>query len=226
MKTKILEKPLWQRVILVAMICAAYIACAITLIYGWKKSGVLISSSEASSNIPGILFQNLLTSAVPILLFIIFLMLLKKDFADEMYLKIKNKWQWGGILALLAVFTGAVVYFLISREDRISTIYCVFYYTFFIAFTEEFVCRDVCTWLLKKEKSEIRYVIPNLLFAVMHIFNFSGWDTLTNEFILKFLFHDLIMLFAVGCFFQLLKEKTGTIWIPVLVHAIWDYIVP
>lgn len=225
MKTKILNKPLWLRVFLVAFICAANILFAVKLIYGWKKAGVLISASKASSDIPGILFQNILTCAVPILLFIIFLLLLKKDFPEEMYLKIKGRWQWGGALVLLAFLTGAVVYSLISRGDRISTIYCAFYYTFFIAFTEEFVCRDVCTWLLKNEKSEIRYLIPNFFFAFMHIFNYSGWEAFTATFVLKFLFHDLIILLAVGCFFQLLKEKTGTIWIPVLVHAIWDFIV-
>ena len=226
MKTIILKRPLWLRVLLVALICAADILFAVKLIYDWKKAGVLISASNASSDIPGILFQNLLTIAIPILIFVVTLLILKKDFPDEMYLKINGKWQWGGVLVLLAVFTGAVVYFLISKGDRVSTLYCAFYYTFIISFTEEFVCRDACTWLLKNEKSEIRYVIPNLFFASMHIFNYSGWEAFTSTYVLKFLFHDLIILFAVGCFFQLLKEKTGTIWIPVLLHAIWDFSIP
>jgi len=30
-------------------------------------------------------------------------------------------------------------------------------------------------------------------------------------------------LVAMGCLFQYLKEKSGSLWIPVLVHAVLDY---
>lgn len=33
-----------------------------------------------------------------------------------------------------------------------------------------FICRDVCTYFLKNEKTFIRFFVPNLFFAVMHIF--------------------------------------------------------
>ncbi len=34
---------------------------------------------------------------------------------------------------------------------------------------------------------------------------------------------DLAGLTVSGCLFQLLKEKSGTLWLPVLLHAFLDY---
>ena len=160
---------------------------------------------------------------VPIIIFVIFLLALKKDFAKEMYLRVKGKWQRVGIIASILCLTGILIYHLITQEDRITAIYLLFYYVFIIAFWEEFVCRGACTYLLKNEKTVIRFIVPNLLFALSHIFNYSGWGALTGEYIIKFLRTDMIVLFGVGCINQALKEKTGTIWIPVLLHAAWDF---
>ena len=40
-----------------------------------------------------------------------------------------------------------------------------------------------------------------------------------------FITSNMLGLVLTGCIFQYLKEKSGTIWIPVLVHAILDYMV-
>ena len=48
----------------------------------------------------------------------------------------------------------------------------------------------------------------------------------TLQYVLHFIRDDMSMLVAVGSFFQYLKEKSGTIWIPVLRHALWDMILP
>ncbi len=218
-----MKKSLGVRILLILLIFAAYLFADIPLLYGWKENGTLISSTQASSNLAGILMQNLMILIVPILIFVIFLLALKKDFATEMYLRIKGKWQWTGVVVLMLGLAGILTYHLINREDKITAIYLLFYYVFVIAFTEEFVCRDACTYLLKNEKSIIRFIVPNLLFALMHIFNYSGWGEMTGEYIISFIRNDMIVLFFVGCMNQALKEKTGTIWIPVLLHAAWDF---
>ena len=218
-----MKKSLGVRILLILLIFAAYLFADIPLLYGWKENGTLIPSTQASSNLSGILLQNLMILIVPILIFVIFLLALKKDFATEMYLRIKGKWQWTGVVVLMLGLAGILTYHLINREDKITAIYLLFYYVFVIAFTEEFVCRDACTYLLKNEKSIIRFIVPNLLFALMHIFNYSGWGEMTGEYIISFIRNDMIVLFFVGCLNQALKEKTGTIWIPVLLHAAWDF---
>lgn len=218
-----LKKPLFVRITLIILIIAADVCGAIPLLYSWKENGTLIPSTQASTDIPGIFLQNLMISVVPIILFAIFLFALKKDFVGEMYLRIPGKWQWLGVSALILCLIGILVYHLITKEDRITSIFLLFYYVVFIAFSEEFVCRGACTYLLKNEKTIIRFLIPNLLFAAMHIFNYSGWGAMTSEYIIRFVRTDMIVIMAVGCLNQALKEKTGTIWIPVLLHAAWDY---
>lgn len=218
-----LKKPLFVRILLILLIFAVYLLADMPLLYLWKKNGTLIPSTQASSDLPGILLQNLMILIVPILIFIIFLFALKKDFVGETYLRIMGKWQWAGVLGLMVGLAGILIYHLITQEDKITAFYLLFYYVFVIAFTEEFVCRDVCTYFLKNEKTIVRFMIPNLFFAVLHIFNYSGWGDLTVDFVVSFIRNDMIVLFFVGCLNQALKEKTGTIWIPILLHAAWDY---
>ncbi|MCR5686168.1 MAG: CPBP family intramembrane metalloprotease [Lachnospiraceae bacterium] len=218
-----LKKPLFLRILLIVLICAADILGATLLIYRWRENGTLIPSTQASADLPGILLQDLMILIVPIIIFVVFFLALKKDFAGEMYLRIKGKWRWIGVIVLALCLTGVLIYHLMTQEDTVTAIYLLFYYVFIIAFWEEFVCRGVCTYLLKNEKSIIRFIVPNLLFALSHIFNYSGWGTMTSEYIVSFLRHDMIVIFGVGCINQALKEKTGTIWIPVLLHAAWDF---
>ena len=219
-----LKKPLATRILLIVLICAANIFGATLLIYRWKENGTLIPSTQASADLPGILLQDLMILIVPIIIFAVFFLALKKDFAGEMYLRIKGKLQWLGVIVLILCLTGVLIYHFMTQEDTITAIYLLFYYVFIIAFWEEFICRGACTYLLKNEKTVIKYIVPNLLFALSHIFNYSGWGSLTGEYVVRFLRSDMIVIFCAGCVFQALKEKTDTIWIPVLLHAAWDFV--
>jgi len=225
-KINLLGKPLFVRIMIVTLICLADILYSVSLIYKWKQIGILIPSTKASSNIPGILLQDLLISVVGIVIFLCSLVLLGKDFADEMYLKVKKWWQKTIVGGLGIILIGVTVFVAINRTDWITAVHNLFYYVFIIAFAEEFVFRDVSTYLLKDERTAVRYLVPNLVFAACHVFNYSGYGTLTATYILHFIRHDLVVLLFVGCFFQWLKEKSGTLWIPVLIHAIWNIILP
>ena len=58
---------------------------------------------------------------------------------------------------LLAVLAGVTVFCLITKEDKVTILYNLLYYVIFTAFTEEFVVRDVCTWILRTEKLSADY---------------------------------------------------------------------
>ena len=73
-----------------------------------------------------------------------------------------------------------------------------FYYLVFIGFGEEFLCRDVCTDFLWEASPPVRYLVPNLCFAMLHLFARTGWGVIA-------------------------KEKSGSLWLPVLLHALMDY---
>ena len=68
-------------------------------------------------------------------------------------------------------------------------------------------------------------LVPNVLFAAMHLFSYSGWGTITVSYVLSFVTSQMLGLVAMGCLFQFLKEKSGSILIPVLVYAALDYAV-
>lgn len=215
--------PLFAGLLVILLITVLHVACSIPLIYRWKESGTLIPSLAASTNIPGIFVQNLITSAFEILLFIIFLVILKNRFADEMYLKIKGKISLVVVVTLVAILLGFMIFCLITKQDKITVLYNLFYYVFFIAFFEEFIYRDVFPFLLKEEKTVLRYLVPGIMFGLIHIFNNSGWQSITAIQLVKFLTSQMLGFIAFSCLVQFLKEKSDTIWIPVLVHTIMDY---
>ena len=62
---------------------------------------------------------------------------------------------------------------------------------------------------------------PNLLFAAMHLFSYANWGAITVPYVvISFVSSELLGLLTMGCIFQFLKEKSGTLWMAVLVHAI------
>ena len=215
-----LNKNSIKKLVLIFLICAADILWSAGFIYLWKTKGVVLSVKEASVNIPGIFVQNLIVEAVPILLFFLFLFRLGKNFQTEMYLKIKGKMQkctvgiLGGILLALALWC------LVTKADKVTVLYNLLYYTVFIAFAEEFVVRGICVYLVRGEEPYIRYLAPNLLFAVMHLFSYANWGAITVPYVISFVSSELLGLLTMGCIFQFLKEKSGTLWTAVLVHAI------
>ncbi len=92
-KHKLINPKLPLRILMILLICMADIAWSATVLYAWKNNGTVISVKAASDNIPRIFMQNVIVSAVPILLFIICLIVLKKQFFSQMYFKyvVKNR---------------------------------------------------------------------------------------------------------------------------------------
>lgn len=213
----------WTRLILVILVCFLDIAFSAFYIYWMKNRHIAIPVSEASGNMGEIFIQNIISVGFPIILLIGMYCILKKKFSKELYLRIETKRQKIYIILLLAVLVGILSVLLIIKTDRITVIYALFYYVFIIAFWEEIVIRGICVYFVKGYSTIFRFLIPNIAFAFMHIFSYSSWGALSTEYVMNFVTNDVLGLVFAGCIFQLLKEKTGTIWIPVLVHGILDY---
>ena len=200
------------KILAVFLICAADMLFAAWVIYAEKQKGTLLSVRAASSHQPQLFAQNLLTSAVPAFLVFLALVFCKKRFVQAMQLTVpKGKTRKIAVLLLflLLIVTAAA---LIVKPDKITVLYSLFYYTVFIAFCEEFVVRGVCVGLL-----------PNILFAAMHVFAYADFGAITASYLVRFVCSQMAGLVAMGCLFQYLKEKSGSLWIPVLVHAVLDY---
>lgn len=213
---------LW-RILAVAAIHAAEISWAAWYMYRLRERGQLLGVWSASADPLGLLGQNLVESLVPLLLFLSFFILLKKDFADAMFLRLRGKPRRIAAAALSAVLLGIMAWSLVKKTDRYAVVYALFYYLVLIAFAEEFVTLGVCVWLLRDEDWPLRYLLPNVCFALIHLFSHADWGTITLSYAMQFLFTQVPGLVVTGCMMQLLKEKSGTIWLPVLLHAIMDY---
>lgn len=162
------------RIIIIFLICTADILTAAYFIYTWKQNCTVISVRNASDNIPGIFCQSLAVSMVAILVILIFFIILRKKFVSEMYLKISEKKQKITVLILTVILLAVTVFCLIIKADKITVLYNLLYYTVFIALEEELLVRGVCVYLLKDENNYIRYFVPNILFAAMHLFSYAN----------------------------------------------------
>ena len=73
---------------------------------------------------------------------------------DEMYMRLSRDEkvrivQTRIIILLAVVLAGIAAYAFATKSDKITVIYSLLYYVMFIAFTEEFVVRDVYYICLK-----------------------------------------------------------------------------
>ncbi len=204
-------------------ICTVEFLITALFLYPKARRGELLSVRRAAENLPGIFMQSAAVFLFPAALLILSALLLHKDFAQQMYMTLKGKWQRISACILISAISVITVYSLIVSEDKTAVLFSLFYYSVFIAFAEEFVCRDVCTWFLRDFRWPVRYLIPNICFALLHLFSAAGWGEITGAVILHFLTSDAAGFAVYGCLMQLLKEKSGTIWLPVLLHALMDY---
>ena len=169
------------------------------------------------------LLQSLMLSLWPILLWVILKGKLKKRFEAAMGLRLRSGLQWVSVI-LLAFVLAAMAGVAIRRTgDRVYVLLTLAYYLVFVALAEEFVIRGACVYLLRDFSWQVRYLLPSFLFAMIHIFAFSGFAPLSWEIVRRFLLSEAFGLMASGCCFQLLKDWSGTLWVPVLIHAIVDY---
>jgi membrane protease YdiL (CAAX protease family) len=193
------------------------------LLYRKIRNGEVISVRLSSGEPAAFLLQCLREFLFPAVLLILFALVLKRDFLSSMYMTLKGKWQRITAAILVTGILGFTAYGLALKPDKVSILLSLFYYFVIVAFAEEFVIRDACTYFLRDVSWPLRYLLPNLFFALPHLFNYAGWGEISGEVLLTFLFRGLLGYIFSGCLLQLLKEKSGSIWLPVLLHCLMDY---
>lgn len=209
-------------ILAVFVILVFYLLVTGLAIFLISKNGPYLSVSE-SAQFPGtFLLQNLAVSAAPILLLAACAVCMKNDFADFLYLRIRGKTQILGTVGLSAILSGMTVLGYVVNQSWATALLGLHFYLVVVAFPEELIWRGVCAHLLREESRTLRFLVPNICFAWSHIFNL-GFPELRTELLPTFLIVTVPTFTAIGCLFQYLKEKTGTLWIPVLLHAIIDY---
>lgn len=214
----------FKRIGSVVLICAAAMLFSSGYLYLVRtcgSGGELYSVGRASEYLLPLFMQNMTTALFPVLL--LSAGILKRDFPKAMSLRVTGKAQTISVAVLSLELAVMAAVGIITRKDTVTILYNLFYYLGLVAFTEEFMIRGVCVYLLRDFSWKLRYLLPNLLFALMHIFAYHNFEPLNLEYVVSFLLSNLPGLLMMGCVFQLLKEKSGTLWVPILVHTICDF---
>ena len=81
----------------------------------------------------------------------------------------------------------------------------------FVGFGEEIFSRGYCMSVLRKSNMYLIFIIPNLIFSLLHI---------SNDF---FSFIPLINIFFIGILFSLMFYRRQNIWMPIGYHITWNY---
>jgi len=193
-------------------------------LYRGIQSGSVISVRHAAAQPVLFLLQCLRECLLPAVLLILFAALLKKDFSSALYFRLWGKWQRAAAAILMAAILGFALYGLVTKQDKASVLISLLYYLVVVAFSEEFVIRDACTYLLRDSSWPLRYLLPNAIFALLHLFLYAEWGEIGAEVLIRFFTTGTFFGYvSMGCLFQLFKEKSGSLWLPVLLHGLMDY---
>ena len=193
-------------------------------LYRGIQSGSVISVRHAAAQPVLFLLQCLRECLLPAVLLILFAALLKKYFSSALYFRLWGKWQRAAAAILMAAILGFALYGLVTKQDKASVLISLLYYLVVVAFSEEFVIRDACTYLLRDSSWPLRYLLPNAIFALLHLFLYAEWGEIGAEVLIRFFTTGTFFGYvSMGCLFQLFKEKSGSLWLPVLLHGLMDY---
>ncbi len=214
----------WKAVCAVIMVSGLQLIFGPGLLYLLQAKGIEIYSVSRASQYPGkILLQWGILSIYPAMLVLAAWKGRKKDFLQDMYLKIREKKQKIFVIVLGAVLLVMSIAAIVKTGDFLLIVLNLLYYLVVVAFAEEFILRGVCPFLLKDFRKFLIYLLPNILFAGLHIFAYNGFQMLSMEYVIHFLSSQMLGLVVSGLVFQLLKDYTGTLWIPILLHAVLDF---
>lgn len=210
-------------VVLIGTAVGLFSAGYLYLIRMCGQGEVLYSVRNASDHLLPLFTQNVLTNVFPVFLLLLAAILLKNEFPTAMCLKIQGRKQTVGVAVLSVVLGIMTISAAVIKKDAATILYEMFYYLVFVAMIEELIFRGLCSYLLRDCTWKVRYLLPSVIFAMVHLFAYNNFGALTWEYVLSFATSNLLGLLVMGCAFQFLKEKSGTLWIPILLHAIFDF---
>jgi membrane protease YdiL (CAAX protease family) len=143
-------------------------------------------------------------------------------------LSVTGWWEKAGFTTLgrrrdgaLYLLPAAIALFSLSEGISVTgwrevALFAVF--SLIVAWSEEAFFRGLILQTLLPAGIRIAIIISALLFGLPHLFNFLGglWDPL-------FVIANAIAAFGIGVTFAALVIRTGTIWPPIMIHALVNF---
>lgn len=116
-----------------------------------------------------------------------------------------------------------VLFFILHSDYTINGIYKAFFYLFMVALPEEIIYRGYIYNNLKKHNRISAIIISGILFGIMH----SILPSIISEYSISIMIIDMFNQIGFGIvssfIFILYLEKSGSIFVPILIHALLDY---
>ncbi|BCN30411.1 CPBP family intramembrane glutamic endopeptidase [Anaeromicropila herbilytica] len=184
------------------------------IIYFAHKNNLLFSINEVTWNT--ITTKFLIDFLAMLFIPSIIIIACKKQLSD-FQLCMNSKYE---IMALLGVMT---ILFILHNEFGILGLYRFFFYLVVIAFGEEFIYRGFIYNKIKSNSKYLAIIISGTLWGIMHsILPSIVSNANLPQFILS-ICSEIGGGILIGWYYIYLLEKSKSLWIPTLVHAIIDY---
>ncbi|MBP1041047.1 CPBP family intramembrane metalloprotease [Vagococcus sp. BWB3-3] len=190
-----------------------YLACV------WQNGGIIKVKDVTAANLSVKLLGDFLGNlAMPLVL------ILGTWFQDKSLKKIGLTLTRPFLIGGLAILY--LVMFIVNQDFSLTGFYQAFFYLVVVAFSEEVIFRG---YLFSKIEEEYGFwigaIISGMLFGAAHAF----LPSIINEANLVTLFKGMLSEMIGqgilgGAIFAILYKKSGTLFVPILVHAIFDYL--
>ncbi|HCX62057.1 CPBP family intramembrane glutamic endopeptidase [Sedimentibacter sp.] len=113
-----------------------------------------------------------------------------------------------------------IVFFFLHNDYSVAGFYKFFFYLIVISFGEEFIYRGYIYNILKGKSVIKAIIISGTLWGIGHGILPS---ILENSNIFLEMLYNIGGGIIGGWYFIYIQEKSGTLWVPVLIHALLDY---
>lgn len=183
---------------------------------------MLISLDDASADVLKIFLQHIMVNLPVIMLFAA---ALKMTGSEKLFLCMPPKRMWKILLLLGVISYSALFFYALSiSDDKVKAVYTAVFYLLFVSFMEEFLYRGLVPALQKgKLPKALEWILPNIVFSLSHFVMLfvepSGASGITACALITFFITTIIF----GMIMELLKRKSGSLYIPVLIYAVYDF---
>ena len=204
--------------------------------YGWSfwyygglhQDGKLVSAAKVTAGtLSTAIWQHFVVN-LPIILFAFIALVVwgRRTIVAEIGFTVGNRKKLllpGGVVIYLLALVVALRF---TNGALVTICYQWFYYLVFISFMEELTFRGLFPFLIEKSKLPdwTVWVVPGVLFASMH----TLLPVIYNGFSFGVFVANLLSLLVgntiAHCGFYALRRWSGTIWLPILVHGLLDFL--
>ena len=186
-------------------------------------NGRLISMDDVATHLGSISLQHIFVN-LPVWL-LLFWNLRKKSEDRNYSLSLPKKKAGKIVLGLeVIIYIGLFAYGMSIEANFLQVMYAAIFYLFMVSFLEEYIYRGWMPELLKDVMPKWAvWIVPNLLFTISHYVMLFVDDTGIEGIGISELLMFFVSTMIFGLLMELIKRKTNSLWIVILLHAIYDY---